>query len=364
MINVTKTFLPPLEEYVSYLEKIWTSGQITNNGGLLKELELRLKEFLGVKHLFLTANGTLALQIALRAMDIKGKVITTPFSYVATTGALLWEHCEPIFVDIDPRNYCIDPREIEKAITPDTEAILAVHVYGYACDVDEIDAIALRHNLKVLYDAAHTFGARLNGRSLASYGDAAALSFHATKLFHTVEGGAVVTDSDELARKMRLYRAFGHIGDDYVTTGINAKNSELHAAMGLCMLPRVPELITLRKNLSVVYDQLLQNLPLNLPHSEMTGMLERNYAYYPVVFPSESSLLKAKDAMQASGFVPRRYFHPPLNRLPYRTGESCPVAEGISARVLCLPLSQEVTAIIQRDIATELRHCFSERSIS
>ena len=354
MINVTQTFLPPLEEYVGYLEKIWASGQITNNGELLKELEQRLKKILGVKHLFLTANGTLALQIALRALDIKRKVITTPFSYVATTGALLWEHCEPVFVDINPRDYCIDQEKIEAAITPETEAILAVHVYGYACDVLAIEAIARRHNLKVLYDAAHTFGSSLNGRALASYGDASALSFHATKLFHTVEGGAVVTDDDELARKIRLYRAFGHIRDDYFTLGINAKNSELHAAMGLCVLPRVPELITQRRELSTAYDELLQDLPLVRPPTSVAS-LERNYAYYPVLFPSEPSLLKTMGALEVAGILPRRYFYPSLNRLPYRQGESCPVAEDISARVLCLPMSHEITLSIQKKIADLIR---------
>ena len=354
MINVTRTFLPPLQEYVGYLEKIWASGQITNNGQLLRELEQRLKEFLGVKHLFLTANGTLALQIALRAMDIKGKVITTPFSYVATTGALLWEHCEPVFVDIESRDYCIDAGKIEAAITPETEAILAVHVYGNACDVSAIEAIARRNNLKVLYDAAHAFGSRLNGRSVASYGDAAALSFHATKLFHAVEGGAVVTDNDELARKIRLYRAFGHIGEDYFSPGINAKNSELHAAMGLCVLPRVPDLIALRRELSMTYDALLQDLALVRLRSTAPG-LERNYAYYPVVFPSESFLLKAKATLESADIVPRRYFHPPLNRLPYRRGELCSVAEDVSARVMCLPLSHEITPSLQRKIAELLR---------
>ncbi|MBK7357394.1 DegT/DnrJ/EryC1/StrS family aminotransferase [Propionivibrio sp.] len=355
MINVTKTFLPPLEEYVSYLERIWASGQITNNGELLRELEQRLKDFLGVKHLFFTANGTLALQVALRAMDIKGQVITTPFSYVATTGALLWEHCEPVFVDIGPRDYCIDPGKIEAAITPETEAILAVHVYGCACEVDAIAAIARRHNLKVLYDAAHTFGARLNGRSLASYGDAAALSFHATKLFHTGEGGAVVTDNDDLARKIRLYRAFGHIGEDYFSIGINAKNSELHAAMGLCMLPRVPELIAMRRELASGYDQQLHELPLVRP--QPAEGLERNFAYYPVVFPSEAALLSARAALAAANIGTRRYFFPPLNRLPYVQGDSCPLAEAVSARVLCLPLSHAITSSMQREITDMLRAC-------
>jgi dTDP-4-amino-4,6-dideoxygalactose transaminase len=354
MINVTQTFLPPLEEYIGYLEKIWASGKITNNGEFLRELEQRLKEFLGVKHLFLTANGTLALQIALRALDIKGKVITTPFSYVATTGALLWERCEPVFVDINAYDYCIDPEKIEAAITPETTAILAVHVYGYACDVRAIEAIARKHNLKVLYDAAHTFGSRLDGRALASYGDAAALSFHATKLFHTVEGGAVVTDDDELARKIRLYRAFGHIGEEYFTIGINAKNSELHAAMGLCVLPRVPDFIALRRQLSDTYDLLLQDMPLTRPTSNMQG-LERNYAYYPVVFPSEALLLKAMESLTSADILPRRYFYPSLNCLPYRQGEPCPLAEVIAARVLCLPLSHEITPSIQQKIADLLR---------
>lgn len=354
MINVTKTFLPPLEEYVGYLEKIWASGQITNNGELLRELELRLKEFLGVKHLFLTANGTLALQIALRALDIKGKVITTPFSYVATTGALLWEYCEPVFVDINTHDYCIDPGKIEAAITPETTAILAVHVYGFACDVQAIQAIARKHHLKVLYDAAHTFGSRLDGSALASYGDAAALSFHATKLFHTVEGGAVVTDDDEVARKIRLYRAFGHIGDDYFTLGINAKNSELHAAMGLCVLPHVPRFIDFRRKLSETYDELLNDLPLVRPQSRLQG-LKRNYAYYPVVLPSEAILLSVMGSLKAENILPRRYFYPPLNSLPYRQGEFCKVAEDISARILCLPLSHDITVEIQQKIVSMLR---------
>lgn len=353
MINVTRTFLPPLEEYVGYLEKIWASGQITNNGELLRELEQRLKNFLGVKHLFLTANGTLALQISLRALDLKGKVITTPFSYVATAGALLWEYCEPVFVDINPYDYCIDPEKIEAAITPETKAILAVHVYGYACDVHTIEAIARKHNLKVLYDAAHTFGSRLDGRALASYGDAAALSFHATKLFHTVEGGAAVTNDDELARKIRLYRAFGHIRDDYFTFGINAKNSEFHAAMGLCLLSRVPEIITMRRTLSKQYDHLLAHLPLTRPKPLMRG-LEYNYAYYPIIFLSEIALDSAIALLKNSGIIPRRYFYPSLNRLPYRWGESCPVAESVAARVLCLPLSYEVTHETQETVATLL----------
>lgn len=356
MINVTKTYLPPLEEYTTYLQRIWESGQITNNGPLLKELEQRLKEYLGVKHLFLTANGTIGLQIALRALGVTGKVITTPFSYVATTGALLWEHCTPVFADINPNDFCLDPAKIEASINAETQAILAVHVYGYACDVAALDEIARRHGLKVIYDAAHAFGSRLAGRSLASYGDVSVLSFHATKLFHTVEGGAVITDDDHLAAQIRLCRAFGHIGDDYLGLGINAKNSEFHAAMGLCLLPRIQELIAMRQNLSARYDEILGDLPLQRPQASMAG-LEYNHAYYPVVFPTEESLLAAMATLAARDIVARRYFYPALNRLPYRPDKACPVAESIAARVLCLPLSYKVDAGIQSVIASLLREC-------
>lgn len=354
MINVTKTFLPPLEEYVAYLEKIWRSGQVTNNGELLKELEQQLKDFLGVKHLFVTTNGTLALQLAIRALQIKGKVITTPFSYVATTGSLLWERCTPVFVDINPQNYCIDPGLIEAAIDENTEAILAVHVYGYSCDVEALEKIANKHGLKVIYDAAHAFGSSLNGKSLVSYGDISALSFHATKLFHTIEGGAIVTNDDETAQKIRLYRAFGHVGEEYFTFGINGKNSELHAAMGLCILPRINDFISLRKQLSMRYDELLNEVALVRPKS-INPAFSYNFAYYPVVFDVEESLLTAQLALQTADIFPRRYFYPSLNRLPYYSLGRCPVSESIAARVLCLPLSHEITIEVQERIADIIR---------
>lgn len=354
MINVTTTFLPPLEEYVEQLKKIWDSGQITNNGPLLKELEQNLKDYLKVRHLFLTSSGTIALQIAIRALGIRKKVITTPFSYVATTGSLLWEYCIPVFVDINPNDYCIDPSLIEKAIDSDTEAILAVHVYGYSCDVEVLERVARKHGLKIIYDAAHAFGCELNGRSLVSYGDVSALSFHATKLFHTVEGGAIITNDNELARKVRLYRAFGHVNDEYFTLGINGKNSELHAAMGLCVLPRVDGFIELRRHLSMQYDKLLNGLPLIRP--QMTNpAFKYNFAYYPVVFDSEQSLLAAQSALQAADIFPRRYFYPSLNRLPYCQGAPCPIAESVAARVLCLPLSHQVTLGIQEEITSIIK---------
>jgi dTDP-4-amino-4,6-dideoxygalactose transaminase len=357
MINVTKTFLPPMEEYVAQLERIWASGQLTNNGPLLRELEQKLRDYFGVKHLFLVANGTIGLQIALKALDIKRKVITTPFSYVATTGAVLWENVTPVFADINSRDYCIDPDRVEALIDQDVEAILAVHVYGNACDVVALEEIARKHEIKVIYDAAHAFGSRLNGESLVACGDVSVLSFHATKLFHTVEGGAVITDDDEVARKIRLHRAFGHIRDDYFTLGINGKNSEFHAAMGLCVLPHIPKLLSLRKSVSQEYDRLIEGLPITRPQSSIDGF-EYNHAYYPVLFPAEEQLLAAKELLEKKDIVPRRYFYPALNRLPYLEGEPCPVAEDIAARVLCLPLSHEVTpedqSLVVRLIAESL----------
>lgn len=356
MINITQTFLPPIEEYIEQLQKIWASGQVTNNGPLLKELEQKLKEYLGVKHLFLTANGTIALQIALRAAGLSRKVITTPFSYVATTSSLLWEHCTPIFVDVNAHDYCINPECIQAAIDDNTEAILAVHVYGYACDVKAIDEIARKHNLSVIYDAAHAMGSKLNGKALPSYGDISALSFHATKLFHTIEGGALVTDDDELASKIRLYRAFGHIGEEYFSLGINGKNSELHAAMGLCLLPRLNEFIDHRRSLIINYDRLLQDLPIARPQSKELNFIY-NYAYYPIIFNSEAELIRCLEALQRQDIYPRRYFYPALNQLPYRHGEACPIAESIACRVLCLPLSHQVVPEIQEQITAIIKRC-------
>lgn len=358
MINVTKTYLPPLPEYVSQLERIWASGNITNNGPLVRELEAELKTYLGVRHLFFTANGTLGLQIALRSLEITGKVVTTPFSYVATIGSLLWEKCTPVFADINPDDLCIDPEKVEAAVDKDTQAILAVHVYGHACNVKALEGIAKRRGLKIIYDAAHAFGSALNGRALASYGDVSVLSFHATKLFHTVEGGAVITSNDELARRIRLQRAFGHIGEEHFTLGINAKNSELHAAMGLCILPRVNDFISHRRELYRRYDSLLAGLPLRLPRPEQSGF-EYNHAYYPVLFPSEAALLAARSLLMAHDIVPRRYFHPALNRLPYCQGEPCPAAESVAAQVLCLPMSLEITPEIQQKISRLLRECLA-----
>ncbi|QKZ13650.1 DegT/DnrJ/EryC1/StrS family aminotransferase [Spirosoma sp. KUDC1026] len=340
MINVTKSYLPDLDEYTNYLKGIWERVHLTNDGPLLRQLENEMKAVLGVKHLKFCSNGTVVLQMALKALDITKEVITTPFSYVATTNVLLWEGCTPVFADITPDDFCIDPAKIEPLITENTQAILATHVYGNACQIEQIQAIADKHNLKVIYDAAHTFGASYNGQSILSYGDISTCSFHATKVFHTVEGGCIITNDDELAQKLHFYRSFGHRNDDYFSVGINAKNSEFHAAMGLCVLPKVPDLIAARKQVFGYYDDRLDFSRISRP--TLLPGVEYNYAYYPVVFDSEETLLRVVEALKAQEIMPRRYFYPSLNTLPFAqipgSGQSCPISEDVSLRVLALPM--------------------------
>ncbi|MBE0421182.1 DegT/DnrJ/EryC1/StrS family aminotransferase [Pseudoalteromonas nigrifaciens] len=240
MIPVTKSYLPNKKKYKTYIDRIYDSGWLTNNGSLLKELEQRLKEYLGVKHIILVANGSLALQLAYKSLELKGEVITTPFSFAATTSTLVWEGLKPIFADIDPNSFNIDTNLIEKNITPETSAIVPVHVFGNPCNVEKIQEIAQKHNLKVIYDAAHAFGTEYKGQSVLNYGDISTLSFHATKLFHTIEGGAVITNDDELAQKIRLLMNFGIVSPVKVNSlGTNAKMNEFEAAMGLCVLDEI-----------------------------------------------------------------------------------------------------------------------------
>jgi dTDP-4-amino-4,6-dideoxygalactose transaminase len=346
VINVTKSFLPPIEEYTKYLEGIWQSGHLTNHGPLVNELEQKLKDFLQVKHLFYVNNGTIALQIAIKALEIKGEVITTPFSYVATTSSLVWENCTPVFADIDPSDYTIDEARIEEAITPRTTAILATHVYGIPCHVEAIRKIADRHKLKVVYDAAHAFGVRYKDASILNHGDVSTLSFHATKLFHTVEGGAIVTNDDDVAHRISYMRNFGHKGqEEFWGLGVNGKSSEIHAAMGLCLLPRIGEIIESRRKLSRLYDQYLNEFKLNLQRPVVPDTTEYNYSYYPVIVSSERELLTVKDNLNAAYIYPRRYFFPLLNTLPYlQERRHLPIAESISPRVLCLPLYYDLAA--------------------
>jgi dTDP-4-amino-4,6-dideoxygalactose transaminase len=340
-INVTKIFLPPFEEYTRQLKRAWDQGWITNNGELVQELEQKLKDYLGVKHLLFCSNGTIVLQMAIKALNITGEIITTPFSYVATTNAILWENCTPVFADINEHDFCIDADCIGPLITDQTQAILATHVYGLPCNVEKIKTIANKHNLKVIYDGAHAFGTQLNGTSVFNFGDISTCSFHATKLFHTVLGGCVITEDDELAKTLFLYRQFGHIYDKYYSIGINAKNSEFHAAMGLCNLNHINDILTSRKEQWLYYFSRLQRHSLQLlePHPDLVY----NYAYFPVIFESEEKLLEVFVALRGKNIFSRRYFYPALNKLPYLPGQDCIIAESIAKRVLCLPLFFDLT---------------------
>jgi dTDP-4-amino-4,6-dideoxygalactose transaminase len=337
MINVTKTFFPPLEEYNQQVQRIWDNQWLTNRGKLLLELEEKLKAYLSVSNIIIMNNGTIPLQIALKILGNQGEIITTPFSYVATTSAIIWENCKPVFVDIHPEFLTIDETKIDQAITPKTTAILATHVFGNPCNTDAIEQIAKKHNLKVIYDAAHAFGVEYNGKSIFDFGDVSTCSFHATKLFHTGEGGALFCSDKALRNKMFYSHNFGHNGQlDFHGLGINGKISELQAAMGLAVFPYMEKIIDDRKNV-------IENYLHHLDFTKLTSIKIRentkwNYSYFPVIFSSEEKLLQVQKALNEEQIFPRRYFYPSLNTLQYVNGKTMPVSESIASRVLCLPL--------------------------
>ena len=342
MIPVTKPFLPPIDEYTKYVEGIWQRNWLTNNGPLVNELELKLKEYLDLPHLLFVSNGTMALQIAIRALELKGEIITTPFTYVATTSSIVWEGCKPVFVDIDSETLNIDPSKIEAAITENTRAILATHVYGNPCDIDAIQEIANKHSLKVIYDAAHCFGTKYKGRSVFGFGDISTTSFHATKLFHTVEGGAVFTNDGNLLKKMDFLRNFGHNGpEDFVEVGINGKNSEIHAAMGLVNLKYISDILESRKNQSLRYDNFFKRE--DIRKITLNKQADFNFAYYPVILRDEEITIKVQNELEGNRVMPRRYFHPSLNTVNIYKTRQLPLSESISKRILCLPLYHTIS---------------------
>ncbi|WP_031435255.1 DegT/DnrJ/EryC1/StrS family aminotransferase [Methylomarinum vadi] len=342
MINVTKPFLPPQEEYKQYIDEIWQRAWLTNNGPLVNELELKLKKYLNLKHLLFLNNGTMALQLAIKALNLTGEIITTPFSYVATTSSIVWQHCKPVFVDIDSKTLNINPQLIEQAITPNTSAILATHVFGNPCDIDAIEAIAKKHNLKTIYDAAHCFGTTYKGESVLNYGDISCISFHATKLFHTIEGGAVATQKPELLEKMAYLRNFGHNGPyEFNGVGINGKNSEFHAAMGLCNLNYIEAILDKRKKDSLRYDKWLADMIFQRP--EINPKCNYNYAYYSVIFSSESECVGVLSELNKRNIFSRRYFYPSLSTLNYVPQNKCKMSEDIASRILCLPLYYDLS---------------------
>lgn len=343
MINVTKTFFPPIEEYNAQVQRIWENQWLTNRGELVVELEEQLKEYLSISNIIIMNNGTIPLQIALKKLGNQGEIITTPFSYVATTAAIVWENCTPVFVDIHPEYLTIDETKIEEAITERTTAILATHVFGNPCHVEAIEEIAKKHNLHVIYDAAHCFGVTYKGKSIFEYGDISTCSFHATKLFHTGEGGALFTKNSDLLHQCFFSHNFGHNGPlDFHGLGINGKISELQAAMGLAVLPHMEDILESRKDVVDLYDSSLDFTKFR--KIKIRNNTNWNYSYYPVIFETEDELLQVQNELNKNEIFPRRYFYPSLNKVPYVNNASMPISESIAARVLCLPLYKDLTS--------------------
>lgn len=337
MIPVTKTFLPELKKYNSYLQRAWDKAWLTNRGELTLELEQKLKSHLDIQNIIITNNGTIPIQIALKLFGKEGEIITTPFSYVATSAAIVWENCKPVFIDIHPEYLTIDENKIQAAITSKTTAILATHVFGNPCNVEAIDKIAKKNNLKVIYDAAHCFGVTYKGESVFNYGDVSTCSFHATKIFHTGEGGAMFCKDSDIYHQLFYSHNFGHDGPlAFHGLGINAKISELQSAMGLAVFDHLDMIFSEREKVINFYNENLNFTNLNnLKIRENTNW---NFSYYPVIFETEALLLKVQNALLKEDIIPRRYFYPSLNTIDYTNGISMPISESIASRILCLPL--------------------------
>jgi dTDP-4-amino-4,6-dideoxygalactose transaminase len=357
MINVTKSHLPDVNKYKKYIDKIFESGWLTNNGQFAQELQRRLEVYLGVKNLILVSNGTLALHIAYKALELRGEVITTPFSFVATSSSLVWEGLTPKYVDVDKETFNMDYTKVSQLITDKTSAIVPVHVFGNGCEVEKIENIARDHKLKIVYDAAHAFGVNYKGKSILEYGDISTISFHSTKLFHTIEGGAIVINDDILYEKVKLMINFG-IKDSIKieTLGINSKMNEFQAAMGLCILDDMEAILNGRKR---VYDYYIKNLPKEVQLQKQNADSTINYSYFPLVFDSEQTLLRIEENLNRNKINPRRYFYPSLDKLPYIYEKfEVPVSNSISKRILCLPiydtLSEEELYIIIKIIKETL----------
>jgi len=337
IINVTKPYLPDIKKYERYIESIYKNNWLTNHGPLEKELTMRLSEYLGVKNIVLVANGTLALSLAYKLLGLKNKAITTPFSFVATTSSLQWDNITPIFSDIDPKTFNLNPHLIEDCINSEVDAIVPVHIFGNACEIDNIQQVADRNDLRVVYDASHAFGVKYKNESILSYGDVSTLSFHATKLFHTVEGGALVVNDDELYNTAKNIVNFGYDNAGMISDlGINAKLSEFHAAMGLAVLDDIDDILEKRQKIVEHYDLLLGDL---FEYQQYNIDSTRNYSYYPVLFESEEKLTECERHLNENGVFPKRYFTPSLDKVAYvESSFDVPMSWDISSRILCLPL--------------------------
>lgn len=349
MINITKTYLPNKQKFLTYVDKIYKNGWVTNNGPLIRELEERLANYLNVKNIVLVANGTIALEIAYRLLKLQDEVITTPFSFVATTSSLVSNGLKPIFADVNAATFNIDPGNIESVISEKTSGIVPVHVFGNICDMEEIKKIATKHNLKVIYDAAHAFGIKYKGECVSIYGDVSTLSFHATKLFHTIEGGALIINDDALVQEARFLINFGIDGPDSVKAlGTNAKMNEFEAAMGLCVLDDMEIILAKRKT---VYDLYFKSLKDCVLFQNMNTDTTQNYSYFPVVFETEKQTLATQKLLNNNGVFPRRYFNPSLDTLNYlESTQIMPVSRDIASRIMCLPLYPGLTRNLQEKI--------------
>ena len=339
MIPVTKSFTPPLSEYMSYVKRAFENGWLTNRGELVIELEKKISKYLDLDdtNLICMSNGTIPIQIALKILANNGEVITTPFSYIATTSSIIWENCTPIFVDICTKFLTIDENQIEKAITPNTTCILATHVFGNPCNIEKITKIAKKHNLKVIYDAAHCFGVKYKSKSIFSYGDISTCSFHATKIFSTAEGGSLFCNSLDTLKVASYSHNFGHNGQyNYHGLGINGKMNELSAAMGHANLKYMDEIISNRKSISEYYSSKLNFK--SFRKMNYRDNTEINYSYYPIIFDDESTLTLCNERLLKNEIFARRYFFPSLNTINFIKGEECPNSELISKTILCLPI--------------------------
>lgn len=350
-IYVTQPYLPPLEEFIPYLEQIWASKRLTNNGPFHQQLEDALCDYLGVEHLALFANGTIALVTALQTLRITGEVITTPYSFVATAHSLVWNNIKPVFVDIDPLTCNLDPDKIEAAITPQTTAILPVHCYGNPCAVERIQQIADTYGLKVIYDAAHAFGVRYRGESLLKHGDLSVLSFHATKVFNTFEGGAIVCPDAKTKQRIDYLKNFGFANEVTVmATGINGKMNEFQASLGLLQLKHVDRAIARRREIDLRYRKAFEGVKGITTLAQQADVVG-NYAYFPIFVESDYRI--SRDAlyekMKDAGVYGRRYFYPLISDMPMYRGllsakkENLSISRKIADRVICLPIYPTLT---------------------
>lgn len=356
MIPPSKPYLPDKQKYFKYVEKIYDTKQLTNNGPLVRELESRLKKYLGVKNIVLISNGTLALELSYKALGIKKQAITTPFSFVATVSSLVFNDIKPKFVDINSKTFNIDEKNIEKAISKNIEAIVPVHVFGNACEVEEINNIAKKHNIKVIYDAAHAFGTSYMGKSILNYGDISTLSFHATKVFHTIEGGAIITNNNELAKKIKYMISFGiDENNDISSLGVNAKMNEFQAAMGLCLLDNIDFIMEKR---SEIWESYRKEFDGYVEFQERNKKATNNFSYFPILLKDEKELLKIQKKLNNENIHPRRYFYPSLDTLNYiKTRKPMINSQNISEKILCLPIYPDLDKKVQNNIIKIVIDC-------